>query len=149
MFKILQKLSIALFVATAAAAHADAGLGIVLGQPTGISGRMDTSATTAFDAALAWRMGNSKYVIVHADHLWIKPKLVGPSSINADLYYGVGAILSLPESDVGGALRLPVGVSRKFKDPDLELFAELAIAFLVIPDTDFDVVGGVGLRWWF
>lgn len=132
------------------AAHADMGAGIVLGQPTGLSARVDTSERTAFDAALAWNLGNVSYIWVHADHLWIRPnaiKLDGGRGI--DWYYGLGAAVALPESDVGVALRLPVGLSYRFRDPSLEVFGELAIAFTVVPDTDFDVLGGLGLRYWF
>jgi hypothetical protein len=129
-------------------ARADQGIGFVLGQPTGVSFRMDMPENQAIDAVLAWRLGKNEYVLMHADYLWIKPKLVGPKSFQSDFYYGVGAILALPEDDVAAALRVPAGVSHKFSDPNLEAFAELAVAFTLVPETDFDIVGGIGLRWW-
>ena len=148
--KIIAVSLVAISVATrSVSAQADTGLGIVLGQPTGISLRMDQSPTTAFDAALAWRLGDREYLFAHADYLWIRRGIVIPRSLSADLYYGIGGILALPEDDVAVALRLPIGVSKKFADPNLEVFAELAVAFTVVPATDFDIVGGVGLRFWF
>ncbi len=145
-----QKVICVFLFSTSFAARAEVGLGIVLGEPTGISFRTDTSATTFIDAAVAWSLDKPTYLLLHADHLWIKPKaLDGLGIVYTDLYYGVGAILALPEKDVAAALRLPIGVTHKFKEPDLELFTELAIAFTVVPDTDFDLVGGIGLRWWF
>jgi hypothetical protein len=146
----MRSLAILVFTSAAAvtAAHAEQGIGIVLGQPTGVSYRMDLANSQAIDAVLAWRLGQNEYVLVHADYLWIKPKLVGPREFTADFYYGVGAILALPKDDVAAALRLPAGLSHKFSDPNLEVFTELAIAFTLVPETDFDIVGGVGLRWW-
>jgi hypothetical protein len=144
--KIFVTFILTTFIATAA--KADSALGLVFGHPTGISFRSDISTNYAFDVVAAWNIGKSRYLIMHADYLRVEPKFVGPTSYNTDLYYGVGGILSLPENDFTAALRLPVGIMRKFNDPKIELFGELAIAFTVVPKTDFDLVGGAGIRWW-
>lgn len=133
----------------AASSHANKGLGIVLGQPTGLSGRIDTHSTTAWDAAMAWNLGKSSYLLVQADRLWVRPKAFKLDTTALDFYYGVGAIVSIPHSDLALAFRIPAGLSYRFRDPSLEIFGELAIAFTLVPSTDFDVLGGVGLRYWF
>lgn len=143
------KVLMVLTLATPFFANADKGIGFMLGQPTGLSARVDLDSETAWDGLLAWRLGNDSYLSAHVNRLWLKPKSINLDGIKLDSYFGVGGIIFLPSSDLGLALRVPGGFSYKFQNPNLECFAELAIAFSVIPETDFDVVGGLGLRYWF
>ena len=45
------------------------GLGLIFGEPTGLSAKMWTSERTAIDAALAWSFSTPGWFHVHADFL--------------------------------------------------------------------------------
>ncbi|MBT8387347.1 MAG: hypothetical protein KJO12_08030, partial [Ignavibacteria bacterium] len=47
----------------------DFGLGIILGEPTGVSFKYWTSSNTAFDGAVAWSFVNGGAFHVHADYI--------------------------------------------------------------------------------
>ena len=88
------------------------GLGIIIGEPTGLSAKMWTSEKTAIDAGLAWSFVGSGYLRVHAD------MLVHNFSIDVDkgqlpIYFGLGAKLLLA-SDLGLGIRIPVGIAYLF-----------------------------------
>src|SRR5689334_22793050 len=78
------------------------GLGVIIGEPSGISAKLWTSPTTAFDFGLGWSVGGdrvghyegeydgSSRVHFHADYLWHSFEAIH-SSERFPLYYGVGA----------------------------------------------------------
>ena len=47
----------------------DTGLGLIAGNPTGISFKYFTSTTTAIDAAAAWSFSD-EWIMIHTDYLW-------------------------------------------------------------------------------
>ncbi len=49
------------------------GLGVILGEPTGLSGKYWTSSTNAIDGGLAWSFRHAGFFHVHADYLWHYP----------------------------------------------------------------------------
>jgi hypothetical protein len=64
------------------------GLGLILGEPTGISFKYYVSADRAIDGALAWRLWRGRAFHVHADHLWHNRSLINVSSGSMPLYFG-------------------------------------------------------------
>ncbi len=46
------------------------GVGMILGEPTGLSAKMWTGKMTAFDAAAAWSFGDEGALHLHADMLF-------------------------------------------------------------------------------
>ncbi|MDK2976370.1 MAG: hypothetical protein PWP06_845, partial [Candidatus Marinimicrobia bacterium] len=81
------------------------GLGIILGEPTGLSGKMWMGGNTAVDAAAAWSFGDNGALHLHADYLFHKNDLMEFAS----LYYGLGAKVKLMD-DVQVGIRVPVGL---------------------------------------
>ena len=72
-----------------AAAPRSVGLGIIIGSPTGLSGKYNLSNYNAVDAALAWHFRSG--VQIHADYLWIEPDFIKTSAHPIAAYVGVGA----------------------------------------------------------
>ncbi len=123
--------------------YSNTELGVILGEPTGISFKTWQSDRTAIDAAVAWSFGDSGSVHLHADYLrhnWLD---VDRGSLA--FYYGLGArALFADESKIGA--RIPIGLQYLFPDTRLSMFFEVAPTFDLIPETSFGVNGGIGVR---
>jgi hypothetical protein len=119
-------------------------LGIILGEPTGISAKFWQSGTTAVDAAAAWSFGKEESLHLHASYLKHKPLEAETGSLY--LYYGLGARALFADDPRFGA-RIPVGLQYNIEASRLSLFFEVAPTFDLIPATDFGVNGGIGIRY--
>lgn len=122
-------------------AAADVGIGIILGSPTGISALFGNRVAVA----AAWNIDN--YAHVHAD-VWL---LNRPLTDPVNWYLGVGGKVQINagrNDDVRAGVRIPVGL-QWYATPQIELFGELAPGMRFIPGTDFDLDGGVGIRFHF
>lgn len=126
----------------------DTGIGIIAGNPTGISFKHFTSTVTAIDAAAAWSF-DDEWVMVHADYLFHSFGDIEVDKGQLPWYYGLGGWVAFGDDDtfIGG--RLPVGLEYLFADNDIDLFLEVAAALAIVPDTDFHVDGAVGVRFFF
>ena len=123
------------------------GLGVMLGEPTGINGKLWTSSVNAFDGGLAWSFRGDGFFHIHADYLWHFPHTI-QSTERFVLYTGVGARLGTGSDNVFG-VRIPVGIEWWPKDTPLDVFLELAPIVNLAPATDFDMDGFVGIRFFF
>ncbi len=125
-------------------------LGFILGEPTGISAKLWFNRNTALDGAVSWSLrdtkGNDLYL--HADYLWHNYGLINDSSGQLPVYYGIGGRVVLSNDAKLGA-RVPLGISWLFNGAPLDLFIEIAAILDIIPDIDFDINGGIGLRFVF
>ncbi len=89
-------------------ASADVGLGVVAGEPTGISFKTWMSDTDAIDAAAGWSLGKNEL-----------------------------------------GVRIPLGLDYVFQEAPFDVFIEVAPIVNLVPETEFDLSGGVGVRFWF
>lgn len=119
-------------------------LGVMLGEPTGISLQVWQSGSTAFDGAVAWSLGRNDKIHVHADYL--KHNALDVTRGSLTFYYGLGARAILADEARFGA-RIPVGLHYIIPDSRIAMFVEVAPIFDLIPATDFDVNGGIGIRY--
>ncbi|MFC1799735.1 hypothetical protein ACFL2Z_02350 [Candidatus Eisenbacteria bacterium] len=145
---VLMLLAVLLTLASAAFAG-DFGLGIILGEPTGISFKQWLTERNAIDAAAAWSFGNVSAFHVHMDYLYH-----GPLGADVDpggmLYYvGIGARLKATEGDSRIGVRLPLGLDYVFDDTPIDIFFEIAPILDLAPSTDFRMNGSLGLRYFF
>ncbi len=151
-------LAFSINTATAQKSDDKVGLGIIVGEPTGLSFKAWTSGTTAFDAGLAWSFGRYDAINIHADYLWHNFSALGGDIDKGQLpiYYGIGGRLVLADdypnqgdnNAVLGA-RIPVGINYLIEDSPVGIFLEVAPILNIIPETDFDIDGGVGVRFYF
>jgi hypothetical protein len=138
------------YAADAVAGQAgDFGVGVILGSPTGLSAKYWLSRITAIDGAVAWHFGDPDQLQLHADYLYhLDLRGVGVSEGRLPFYLGAG-VRVLAGNDSEGAIRIPLGISYLTAQLPLEIFAELAPVVEFAPDTDADVEGGVGIRFYF
>ncbi len=132
------------------------GMGIVLGEPTGLSAKLWTSSDNAFDFAAAWSFKkyhhndnlNDGSLLLQADYVWHFFNLMPVSSGKLPLYIGIGGRVVLADDPRFG-VRIPIGIDYLFADAPIDVFLELVPILDLSPETDFGVSGGLGIRYWF
>lgn len=124
------------------------GIGVILGQPTGLSAKLWLSPEAAFDAAAAWSFVAGGALYAHVDYLQhfynIFPVTVGA----LPLYVGIGAKVTAAQIPQLG-IRIPVGIDYLFQNAPIGLFAEVAFGIDLFPATTVDGGGGIGIRYYF
>ena len=125
------------------------GLGVILGEPTAISGKYWTSGSTAFDFGVGYSFEKNSYLNLHADYLF-HSKNIFKTSENISLYYGPGVRLRFVEDATTRlGFRFDVGLVWIPRNTPIDVFIEVAPLLDIIPETDFAVNGGVGVRYFF
>lgn len=140
------------------------GLGAVIGDPTGLTGKYLMKRNTSLEATISFFGDKSFYI--HGAYIQEKPNFFEIDGEPLGLYYGIGPRIINFRSGYGPyrglfgtnytgtsrtsiAARAPLGVNYQFEDPRLEVFGEVALALDVIPFTDADFDLGIGLRYYF
>lgn len=125
------------------------GLGIILGEPTGLS--LKTSlGRNALDAAAAWSFEGNGYLHLHGDilfHSW-NTRSLRVEEGQLGFVYGIGGRVILRDNDPRMGIRVPLGLSYLIGNTPLEVFGELAPILDLTPNSRFSVNGGLGLRYW-
>jgi len=124
------------------------GIGVILGEPTGISLKLWTGGTTAFDAAAAWSFRNQDKLHLHLDYLVHNYKLIKVESGKLPVYYGIGGRVKF-EDDTRVGVRIPVGLCYQFANHPIDIFLEVVPVLDVAPETHFDVNASIGARYFF
>lgn len=139
---------IALFSVGIFAQDKGLGLGVVFGEPTGLSAKLWTSERTAIDAAVAWSFSGVGWLHVQADFLMHNYDLIDVSEGALPVYYGVGAYVGF-SSDLGLGARVPLGLAYHFEGAPVEIFAEIVPGLALLPGIGFYIGGGIGARYYF
>lgn len=124
------------------------GLGIILGEPTGLILKYWSTNTTAFDVATSWSFAGQDSFHIHADYLFHSFDLFKVEKGKLPVYYGIGARLSL-QNQARFGIRIPVGLSYMFDKAPFDIFMEVGPVMDVVPATEFHVMGFVGFRYYF
>lgn len=124
----------------------DIGAGVIVGDPTGLTGKFWLDKNLAVDAVLGFNDGFS----MHSNLLWhIWDLLPQPSEGALPLYLGGGVRFEPNKHNTEFGFRAVAGAAYYFPKHPLELFAEVAPVFEVNPDTEVGFDFGVGLRVYF
>lgn len=122
------------------------GLGIILGEPTGVSAKLWTSKDNAFNFAAAWSFKGDGNLLLQADYVW--HFFIPVSSGKLPFYIGIGGRVVLADDPLFGA-RIPIGLDYLFASAPIDVFVEIVPILDFVPETDFSVNGGLGVRYWF
>lgn len=136
------------------------GVGVMVGEPTGVTAKKWLDATRAIDGAAAWSLSGEDAFSFHADYLWHRFGVVTNPSPEIAIHYGIGARVQFREDDDNGnghgeddddtaGVRIPVGLTYLMKENPLEVFMELAPVIDLVPDTDADFEAAIGIRFYF
>lgn len=150
--KSIRKLVVVILFMTSAtilkAQDSGFGMGIYLGEPTGIAMKGWVSSNGAIAGAMAWSFAGNGHLHIHADYHRHSFKLINVEKGKLPVYYGIGAKIVFQDDPIFGA-RIPLGMNYIFDDAPLDIFAEIVPGLKLIPETEFDLAGGVGIRYFF
>ena len=124
------------------------GLGIMLGEPTGLTIKIWNRQTVAVDGGAAWSFVSGKFFQIHSDLLFHNFNLIRVETGRMALYYGAGARIKFADSTTV-SLRILVGVSYEFEKTPAELFLEIVPMLDLIPSTEVGMAGAIGFRYYF
>lgn len=138
------------------------GGGVILGDPTGLSGKY-FMGNDAVDVGLAY---GSHEFILYGDYLRHFPGVLGKENAfiaALNPYVGLGPVFAFGDNDkdhshhfindddddfaFGG--RIPVGVEWKAREIPIGVSLEIVPGLVIIPETDAFVQGGLAVRYYF
>jgi hypothetical protein len=127
------------------------GLGVMAGEPTGISFKAWLPGSSALDAGAAWSYFDEPSFHFHVDYLWHKFNLIPVGYGELPLYFGVGNRLKVHGYDDKAefGFRAPVGIAYIFADGQFDTFTELVPIMDVYPATGIDFNAAIGIRYFF
>lgn len=120
------------------------GVGIIVGEPTGICFKIPQAANGSVILAAAWSLDN--FMHLHADYIVDNRTLITDYAVA--VYYGLGVRL-ITNNDPQIGIRIPIGINYQIANSPLDVFFELAPILNLIPNTDFDINAAIGLRFFF
>ena len=124
------------------------GLGLIIGEPTGISFKYWTGSTTAFDAALAWSFIDEGAFHIHGDYIFHNMRLISVPVGTLPFYYGIGARIKTA-NDTKLGVRVPLGLAYLFSNAPVDIFIEVVPILDLMPKTDFSINAAIGARYFF
>ena len=130
----------------------DTGVGIIAGEPTGLSVKHFIDQRAAVDAGLAWSFSEDGDLHVHADYLLhnrsFLQRELNVQTKRLSLYYGIGGRIRT-DDDTRVGVRFVLGTAYDFNVAPFDAFFELVPVMDLAPDTDLDLNAGLGFRFWF
>ena len=129
------------------------GIGVILGEPSGLSGKMWRDENIAFDCGAAWSLTDDAGFNIHGDMLWHNWKVLDDAfdvddSSRLPIYYGIGGRLKAGD-DTKLGVRFVVGASYIFEYAPFDIFLEIVPVMDVVPKTELDMNASFGGRFWF
>jgi hypothetical protein len=144
---VIAVMAVMLF-AGSAVSQGSFGLGIIVGEPTGVSAKFWVTDRTAIDAAAAWSFSDEAALHLHADYLLHNFDLINVEQGRLPIHFGIGGRVKFEdESRVG--VRIPVGLTYIFDGAPVDIFFEVVPILDLIPDTEFDLNAAIGARFFF
>ena len=133
------------------------GLGLMLGDPSGLTMKYWLRHTTALQFGLSYFFGN--YMMLMGDYLWHFPNAFKTSGVTIVPYAGIGALVAVTTdgadreffgsnhaSSAGLGVQIPLGVELRPLRVPLGIFAEFAPGLGLIPGMTGFVQGDLGIR---
>lgn len=135
------------------------GLGLIIGSPTGFSGKMLLGHHSAIEVNAGWSFWRRVGIHVTGDYQRLFAGVVhdeyGNPLETVIPYLGIGGRIRIHDSgDVGSndtefAVGLRMGGGIEYMVSRIGIFLELYPVVNIIPSTDFDFEGGLGARYYF
>lgn len=137
------------------------GLGVILGEPTGFSAKLWTSADNAFDFGLGWSIGGDRIgrfdgnydggrrIHLHMDYLWHAFEIIR-TDVRLPVYYGFGGRFNNGAGYNGSlAIRGVFGLAWLPREAPVDVFLELVPSLQFTSPTGFAMDAGIGARYFF
>jgi hypothetical protein len=126
------------------------GLGVMIGEPTGITGKYWMNSTNALAGGVAWsfRGNRNNNIHLHLDYQAHNFRLFDVEQGMLGFYYGIGGRLRTG-GDANIGVRVPLGLNYLFANNPLEIYFEIVPILDLMPDTNLEGNGGIGIRYYF
>lgn len=148
----------------AAESSHNVGLGIILGDPSAVTGKYWLNRQEAVDAGISFSYSNS--FLIFGDYLFHYPGAFQQNNkfiSELSPYIGVGGLLAVASSDrdnsnrfygrtsgsAGLAVRVPLGIEWQIPKPSIGVFVEFVPSLSLVPTTTGFIQGGLGIRYYF
>jgi len=126
------------------------GLGVIAGEPTGLTGKFMLNSTNGIDVGVGWETSGDNEIHIYGDYLYHLYNIIDVTKGYMPLYFGAGLrYVDREKKDDKLGVRIPVGLEYIFENVDLGAFFELVPVLNLTPDTDFDLEAGIGIRFFF
>ena len=123
------------------------GAGIIVGSPTGLNFKYWQTRRKAIDVSAAWSFSRNDAFHLHGDFLRHRYDVL--EADRTPLYFGLGARLIIADNYSRLGIRFPLGVTHLIQQEPFDIFFEIAPILNLAPDTDLDIDGGFGIRYYF
>ena len=125
------------------------GLGISVGEPSGLNGKYWLTENSALDGGLAWAFDGETSLQTHVDYLIHNRKLLRVNDEPLLFYFGGGARFKFDSANTLFGLRVPVGLSYEFQEEPIDLSFEVAPILDLAPRTNVSLNVGIIGRYYF
>lgn len=130
------------------------GVGIIVGEPTGLSLQAPTAKGLAINGILAYSIHH--WVQMSADVVYATPKgfdEIFRTNSGIDTYIGGGIIFGIDhhekhrdDTELVLGVRMPVGLEYRLPGKAIQFFGEIAPGLQLVNETDFILQIGIGAR---
>jgi hypothetical protein len=127
---------------------ANFGIGMMIGEPTGISMKKWISEKSALGAEIGWSFPGER-IHISIDYLLHFPQWIGKANLHP--YLDIGARLKIRTEQGDDQLRSGIrfGAGIEYICGHLGLYGEIDPVVDMLPDTRFGLEGGIGARCYF
>ncbi|MBI3557310.1 MAG: DUF3996 domain-containing protein [Deltaproteobacteria bacterium] len=135
------------------------GLGLMFGEPTGLTLKDWLGRTNALQFGLTYSLNN--YLALLGDYLWHFPNAFKARSVAIVPYVGIGAVLAFSsdgqqhdffggseQSSIGFGARIPLGVEVLPAHAPLGIFVEIVPGVGLLPVVNGFLQGDIGIRFY-
>ena len=116
----------------------------------GITAKYFLDETHAFAGAILRRLSGNTDWDIHADYLYHFRSLIPIEHGELPVYLGIGGrVLTQESNEDKVGVRFPVGLAYEFAGAPVDIFLEITPIWEVQFGSDFDLEGGLGVRYYF
>lgn len=160
--KFILAIITALFAVISTGSAQHLGVGIIIGSPTGFTGKVIFTQRSAFAANIGWSLGDNPKLHITGDYQFLFPTVFRWSDEmtgeqrelkNLTPYIGIGGRFKFKENEQEHETELNIGLRLgggiEYAISRFGIFLEIYPVVNIFPSTDFDLEGGLGARIYF
>lgn len=160
--KFILAIITALFVVISTGSAQHLGVGIIIGSPTGFTGKAIFAQRSAFAANIGWSLSDNPKLHITGDYQFLFPTVFRWSDEmtgeqrelkNLTPYIGIGGRFKFKENEPEHETELNIGLRLgggiEYAISRFGIFLEIYPVVNIFPSTDFELEGGLGARIYF
>jgi hypothetical protein len=136
-------------IARAEAEDGPLGLGVIVGEPSGITAKLWAGDNMAFVAAAAYAFRDETALQLQGDLIWHFDDRPEQDENDLTATFGFGFRFKFGDDQELSGLRFPIGVNYELPGSSLEVFGEVVPVLEFLGDEDLGLNLGGGVRYYF